>query len=80
MTRSDSESYVESTIKKDTWKHRPVSKIDGQGYSDLDTDVIIMNALSRQKNKELGRTKYDTLKSIHGPIYALEASLRQYPQ
>ena len=57
-----------------------MNKVVDQGYSDLDTDVIIMNASSGQKNKGLLCTKNDTLKSINGSICALEASLRRHPQ
>ncbi|KAG0188194.1 hypothetical protein DFQ28_005230 [Apophysomyces sp. BC1034] len=40
------ESYTESTVEKDTWKHGPLRNVDGLGYSDLDTDVIVMEASS----------------------------------
>lgn len=80
MARSNPESYVESTIKKDIWKHRPVNKVDGLGHSNLGTDVITINASSGQKNEEFVHTKDNTLRSIHGSICALETSLRRYPQ
>lgn len=56
-----------------------MNKVDGQGYNEFDTNVIIMNASSGQKDKELVYAKDDTLKSINGFICALEASLRRYP-
>jgi hypothetical protein len=70
---------MEPTIEKNTWKRRPLRNVDRLGYSDLNTDVIVMEASSGQKDEDLVYTKDDTLKNIHGSICALETSLRRYP-
>lgn len=72
-------SYTESTIEQDTWKRGPLRNVDGLGYTDVGTDVIVMEASSGQTNEDLVHTKDDTLKNIHGSICILEAYLRQCP-
>ncbi|KAG1447016.1 hypothetical protein G6F56_009392 [Rhizopus delemar] len=73
------EPYMESTIEKDTRKRGPLRNVDGLEYSNLNTDMIVMEASSGQKDEDLMHTKDDILKNIHGFICALETSLRRYP-
>lgn len=68
------ESFSETTTDLETWKHGPVRYVDGLGYREGRTDIIVMEASSGKNYEDLEHSRDDTLKNVHGSICALEAS------
>lgn len=71
MMQSKSWTIHGINYRKRHLERGPLRDVDRLGYSDLNTDMIVMGASSGQKD--------DTLKNTHGSICALETSLRRYP-
>ncbi|CAO3667966.1 unnamed protein product [Rhizopus stolonifer] len=69
------ESFSETTTDLETWKHSPVIYVDGLGYREGRSDIIVMEASSGKNNEDLEHSRDDTLKNVHGSICALEAIL-----
>ncbi|ORE21862.1 hypothetical protein BCV71DRAFT_173055, partial [Rhizopus microsporus] len=53
--------------------------VDGLGYREGRSDIILMEASSGKNNEDLEHSRDDILKSVHGSICALEAILRHHP-
>lgn len=53
--------------------------VDGLGYREGRSDVIVMEASSGKHNEDPKHSRDDTLKNVHGSICALEAILRRHP-
>lgn len=48
--------------------------VDGLGYREGRSDIIVMEASSGKNYEDLEHSRDDTLKNVHGSICALEAS------
>jgi hypothetical protein len=69
------ESFSETTTDLETWKYDPVRYVDGLGYREGKSDIIVMEASSGKNNEDLEHNRDDTLKNVHGS----EAILRRHP-